>query len=64
MLARVDCDTDYEAPADAWLENAIAAIHAAEAEQHDPATGLMPDDIAAALAADAPSTVAVRVAPP
>lgn len=65
LLARVDCDTDYEAPADAWLESAIAAIHAAEAEQHGhPAGGLMPDDIAAALAADAPSTVAVRAAPP
>ncbi|NYS14622.1 molybdopterin-dependent oxidoreductase [Achromobacter xylosoxidans] len=65
LLARVDCDTDYEAPADAWLENAIATIHAAEADQHGhPAAGLMPDDIAAALAADAPPTVAVRVAPP
>ena len=43
LLARVDCDTDYEAPANAWLESTIAAIHAAEAERHgDPTRGLMP----------------------
>ncbi|WP_241075166.1 molybdopterin-dependent oxidoreductase, partial [Achromobacter insuavis] len=54
LLARVDCDTDYEAPADAWLESAIASIRAADAEQHGhPAGGLMPDDIAVALAAEA-----------
>lgn len=65
LLARVDCDTDYEAPADAWLESAIASIRAADAEQHGhPAGGLMPDDIAVALAAEAPSAVAVRVAAP
>ncbi|MFY2641942.1 molybdopterin-dependent oxidoreductase [Achromobacter insuavis] len=65
LLARVDCDTDYEAPADAWLESAIAGIHAANAEQHGhPAGGLMPDDIAAALTADAPSGRAAPAAPP
>lgn len=65
LLARVDCDTDYEAPADAWLESAIASIRAADAEQHGhPAGGLMPDDIAVALAAEAPSAMAVRVAAP
>ncbi|MGE4436344.1 molybdopterin-dependent oxidoreductase [Achromobacter sp.] len=65
LLARVDCDTDYEALADAWLESVIAAIHAAEAEQHGhPAGGWMPDDIAAALAADTPSPVAIGLAPP
>lgn len=65
LLARVDCDTDYEAPADAWLESAIAAIHAAEAERHGhPAGGLMPDDIAATLAADAPPAVSPRAAAP
>ncbi|WP_241136840.1 bifunctional nitrate reductase/sulfite reductase flavoprotein subunit alpha [Achromobacter insuavis] len=65
LLARVDCDTDYEAPADAWLESAIAGIHAADAEQHGhPAGGLMPDDIAAALTADAPSGRAAPAAPP
>ncbi len=65
LLARVDCDTDYEEPADAWRESATAAIHAANAEQHGhPAGGLMPDDIAAALTADAPSGRAAPAAPP
>lgn len=63
LLARVDCDTDFEAPAQAWLESAIAAIHAAEAErQGHPAGGLMPDDIAGALAAGASPARAPRPA--
>ncbi|MGE8658010.1 MAG: molybdopterin-dependent oxidoreductase [Achromobacter sp.] len=65
LLARADCDTDYEAPADAWLERAIAAIHAAEAEAHGhPAGGLMPDGIATALATEPLPDPPPRVAPP
>ncbi len=63
LLARVDCDTDFQAPADAWLQDAITAIRAADAEQHaHPAQGVAPDDIAASLVAK-PAPMASDVLP-
>lgn len=64
LLARVDCDTDFQAPADAWLQRAIAAICAVDAELHaHPAQGLLPDDITASLSADSACGPAAETAP-
>lgn len=50
LLARVDCDTDFQAPADAWLADVVVAIRAAEGSQ--PAHPALPDAMAGALAAE------------
>jgi NADPH-dependent sulfite reductase flavoprotein alpha-component len=53
LVARVDCDTDFEAPADAWLADVVAAIRTAEGNPRAHcAPGVPPDDIAASRTAE------------
>ena len=43
LLDRVDCDTEYQATADAWLERVTACIKAADEALHAaPANGMIP----------------------
>jgi sulfite reductase (NADPH) flavoprotein alpha-component len=44
LLERVDCDTEYQVTADAWLDRIVARIKEADAALHAvPADGMIPD---------------------
>jgi sulfite reductase (NADPH) flavoprotein alpha-component len=46
LLERADCDTDYQAAADAWLDRIVARIKEEDAALHAvPADGMIPDTL-------------------
>lgn len=62
LLTRVDCDTDFQAPAQAWLQDVIAAIRAADAAGHaHPVHGVLPDDVTATLLAEPSAAMPVQI---
>ncbi|SIO59252.1 bifunctional nitrate reductase/sulfite reductase flavoprotein subunit alpha [Paraburkholderia phenazinium] len=54
LLPRVDCDTEFQPAADAWLERIVARIKEEDAALHDvPADGMIPSVLPGALATKA-----------
>jgi sulfite reductase (NADPH) flavoprotein alpha-component len=54
LLPRVDCDSEFQPAADAWLERIVARIKEADAALHDvPADGMIPSVVPGALATKA-----------
>jgi sulfite reductase (NADPH) flavoprotein alpha-component len=54
LLSRVDCDSEFQPVADAWLEQIVARIKEEDAALHDvPADGMIPSVLPGALATKA-----------
>jgi sulfite reductase (NADPH) flavoprotein alpha-component len=54
LLPRVDCDSEFQPAADAWLERIVARIKEEDAALHDvPADGMIPSVLPGALATKA-----------
>jgi sulfite reductase (NADPH) flavoprotein alpha-component len=54
LLSRVDCDSEFQPAADAWLEQIVARIKEEDAALHDvPADGMIPSVLPGALATKA-----------